>query len=113
MTSQLDSARATYRAGADLGRHLRVIADAAGVVTVAAIGDAETGTMARFTPSGHAATVLLNNKEGTMIYIASGAISAGATVGPDNGGMVKAGTGIGTARSATTGTGQLIEVLRT
>lgn len=106
--------RKTFTSGSTLARYLRVITPSG--VVVAGATDKELGVvMKAVTVSGDPADVLLNMQQGTTPMVASGAITAGATVYGAASGKISATANtnpIGIALEAATANNDIIEVLR-
>lgn len=104
----------TYPAGANLSanQHKFVKVSGANVVAIAAADDVVLGVQMNNPPqTGAAITVAI---EGTVPVLATGAIASGAEVELTATGTVQtysAGTKVGRARSAASGTGSLVSVL--
>lgn len=104
----------TFTCNGALGKHLRVKLTA-GVLALAGTTDLEIGTMAAATFAGETAgAVRLRTAQGTDIFVASEAITAGNTAyAGANGKVAATGTvALGVALTAATADGDRIEVLR-
>ncbi|MBL4700446.1 MAG: DUF2190 family protein [Phycisphaeraceae bacterium] len=114
MSAYNDSGLKTFTAGAAIAQH-SLVKLAAGVLTVAGVGDRPIGTLEE--ASGAAdqpRTVRLFNCPGTRKMIASGAITLHAVVYLDAAGKITATVGgdiVGMALGAATADGDIIEVL--
>lgn len=114
MASIIDGRARTFQAGAAIAQHLRVKLSA-GKLAVAGAADADgIGTVAKeaFAADEHVA-VNLKNAQGTVLMVASGAITAGVEVFAAAGGKIAAaGTvSVGRALTAATADNDYVEVL--
>lgn len=115
MTQQHDSASLTITTAEAVEKYRLVRYDGSGNAVYCDKGEVPLGRNAAYAASGRPAAVsLIDNKPGTMMLIASGAVSAYATVYTDDDGKVTAtqtGFRVGQALEAATTDGDIIEIL--
>lgn len=119
MSQICEGRRKAWACAAAIAKNLRVKLDVNGKLAVCGAGaaDDDLGTMENATfAAGDIGTVNLRTAQGTMLMVASGAITAGKPVYGDAGGKVSAtvsGQILGYALEAATANNDVIEVLRT
>jgi len=115
MSQRVEGHRLGGTSDAAIAKYLRVKFDANQKFTVAG-DEAFLGTMDDIALAADAqVNCFLENAPGSKIYIANGAIAAGASTSTTTGGKIKTGTtgtvNTGIARTAATADGDLIEVV--
>ena len=114
MSTRVDTPTKTFKSSGALAKHLRVRLD--GSIQLALCAAASTDGLGTVRDDVFAVdiptTVILENKQGTMIYVANAAITAGVEVFAAAGGKIApAGTvSLGEALEAATADGDEIEV---